>query len=54
MKKKIISLFMVAAMTASLVGCGGGDTPTEAPADTTTDAAAEEDNADDAAVCFHH
>ena len=48
--KKVTALTLAAAMTFSLVGCGGGDTPTEAPADTTTDAAAEEDNADDAAV----
>ncbi len=29
--KKVTALTLAAAMTFSLVGCGGGDTPTEAP-----------------------
>ena len=40
MKKKIVSLFMVAAMTASLVGCGGGN----ADSSNTGDSAATTDN----------
>ena len=40
MKKKIVSLFMVAAMTASLVGCGGGN----ADSSNTSDSAATTDN----------
>ncbi len=28
--KKVTALTLAAAMTFSLVGCGGGDTPTEA------------------------
>ena len=54
MKRKVMSLFMAAVMTASLIGCGsaGTDTPDvepEAPAETieeveeTTDAAEEAD-----------
>ena len=42
MKKKVISLFMVAAMTASLVGCGGGNG--NADSSSTTDSAATTDN----------
>ena len=40
MKKKIVSLFMVAAMTASLVGCGGGADSSSTTDNTAADNAA--------------
>lgn len=43
MKKKMLALFMTAAMVASLAGCGStAATTTEAPAETTEEAPAEE------------
>ncbi len=55
LKKKVAMLLAVAMVAATVVGCGGGDAKTDAPADDTkTDApaddAAADDGADDAAA----
>lgn len=44
--KKVTALTLAAAMTFSLIGCGGND----APADTVEEAPAEEGNTNDAAA----
>ncbi len=44
--KKVTALTLAAAMTFSLVGCGGDDAPADTSADTSTDAPAADDTAD--------
>lgn len=48
MKRKVLAILMTAAMTASLMACGGGDASSEPAADSGADASADESGSSEA------